>query len=31
MKYVSRYFYNMGIEGWRIAGGQESQNNIDIL
>ena len=31
MKYVSRYFCNMGIEGWRIAGWQESQNNIDIL
>ena len=31
MKYVSRYFCNMGIEGWKIAGWQESQNNIDIL
>ena len=31
MKYVSRYFCNVGIEGWKIAGWQESQNNIDIL
>ena len=31
MKNVSRYFCNMGIEGWKIAGWQESQNNIDIL
>ena len=31
MKYVSRYFCNMGIEVWRIAGWQESPNNIDIL
>ena len=31
MKYVSRYFCNMGIEGWWIVSWQESQNNIDIL
>ena len=31
MKYVSRFFCNMGIEGWKIAGWQESQNNIDTL
>ena len=31
VRYISRYFYNMGIEGWNIAGWRESQNNIDIL
>ena len=31
MKYVSRYFCNLGIERWEIAGWQESQNNIDIV
>ena len=30
MKYGSRYFCNVGIEGWKIAGWEESQNNIDI-
>ena len=31
VKFVSRYFCNMGTEGWKIAEWQESQNNIDIL
>ena len=31
VKFVSRYFWNMGSEGWKIAGWQESRNNIDIL
>ena len=30
VRYISRYFYNMGIEGWNIVGWRESQNNIDI-
>ena len=28
MKYL---FCNMGIEGWKVAGWQESQNNMDTL
>ena len=31
MKYVGRFFCNVGIEGWKIARWQESQNNIDTL
>ena len=31
IKYVGRFFCNVGIEGWKIAGWQESQNNIDTL
>ena len=31
VKFVSPYFWNMGSEGWKIAGWQESRNNIDIL
>ena len=31
-KLAMKYFFcNMGIEGWKVAGWQESQNDIDTL